>query len=88
MCNISMPTSKLQAHHIRPKSLYPEKAYLLDNGICLCILCHMHLVHGGNSFIDVVTVHQWRFFVPSFDRYVELSKNRRYNEKWQVRLTA
>jgi len=31
---------KLQAHHILPKSLFPEKMYDVDNGICLCKECH------------------------------------------------
>lgn len=30
----------LQAHHILPRSLFPDKMYDVDNGICLCEKCH------------------------------------------------
>lgn len=30
----------LEAHHIKPKSLYPHLAYNVRNGICLCRRCH------------------------------------------------
>lgn len=32
--------SLLQAHHIKQKAQFPELAYNLDNGRCLCLLCH------------------------------------------------
>lgn len=86
MCNTDMPVWRLQAHHIRPKSLHPHLAYDLDNGICLCLSCHMGIVHGGNSFRDLSEVGQWEFFVPSFDRYVDLAKNRRFNEANQSKI--
>jgi len=88
MCSTTFPTYRLQAHHIRPKSVYPDRAYELANGICLCLRCHMGIVHGGNSFRDLSDVQQWRFFVPAFDRYVELAAVRRFNESNQYRLNA
>jgi HNH endonuclease len=88
MCGLTMPTYRLQAHHVRPKSRYPQLAYHLDNGICLCIGCHMHIVHAGNSFRDLAELHHWRFFVPSFDRYTDLAHVRHFNERNQPRLTG
>lgn len=32
--------SLLQAHHIKQKAQFPELAHNLDNGRCLCLLCH------------------------------------------------
>lgn len=78
MCQGGFSIWRLQAHHIRPKSLYPDLALLPENGIALCVGCHMHIVHGGNSFVDVTPEGgRWRFFVPAFDRYVGLADTRR-----------
>jgi len=30
----------LEAHHIYPKSRFPQKVYKVSNGICLCEICH------------------------------------------------
>ena len=40
---------KLNAHHIYPKGKYPQMAFKLKNGICLCERCHKnyHKVYGN-----------------------------------------
>ena len=42
MCNREfLGSGELEAHHIMPKSKYPETAYLMWNGITLCDPCHL-----------------------------------------------
>lgn len=36
----------LEAHHIKPKSLFPKLRHDISNGKCLCIYCHA-LAHTG-----------------------------------------
>lgn len=86
LCDQATPTYRLEAHHIRPKATHPQLAYDLSNGICLCVLCHRHITHAGNTFRDIASGHHWRFLVPAFDRYVELAANRRYNQANQARV--
>ena len=87
MCCIALPVWRLQAHHIYPKSKYPEFAYSLWNGISLCMNCHMHIVHSGNSFKDVEELHHWRFFVPAFRRYNSLVLADDFNSENQTKLS-
>lgn len=64
---------RLQVHHIWPKSLFPELALRLDNGVSLCMACHMHLIHGGDSFDDVdrtpMLGSRWYFHHFNLERY-------------------
>ena len=85
MCAINFrdALSRTQVHHIYPKGSFPNKAYELSNGILLCLGCHQEIVHAGNSFLDITRIENWRFFVPSFNRWVDLSKQRRFNELHQ-----
>lgn len=39
-CGVLKP---LSVHHVLPKSLYPEKTFILDNLRTLCCKCHMQL---------------------------------------------
>jgi hypothetical protein len=64
MCASRKLSKRLQVHHVWPKSLYPDKAYDLDNGIVLCASCHNGIVHAENSFSDN---RNWERFVPMFD---------------------
>lgn len=63
MCACKKPARRMQVHHIWPKSLYPAKAYDLDNGIVLCGNCHNGIVHAENAFADQ---RNWEHFVPMF----------------------
>lgn len=43
----------LEAHHIYPKSKYPRKAYLLNNGVTLCKGCHREKHDSYHSLYGV-----------------------------------
>lgn len=47
-CEICGSKENLQAHHIEPKSINPEKALDISNGLCLCKKCHSK-VHQENN---------------------------------------
>ena len=42
-CRACGETINLHVHHIKPRSIYPELALELDNGIALCGNCHARL---------------------------------------------
>jgi len=64
------PRSESEAHHIYPKSEYPEKAYDLDNGVCVCSRCHHPIVHSTNK--------SWRKFTCFFKRHVDRKANKAF----------
>ena len=79
ICGGHFPIWRLQAHHIRPKALYPELATSMANGVSLCAGCHMGPVHSQNAVMDIKNSDVeagWRMFVPMFDRWVGLAVNR------------
>lgn len=81
--------SRLQAHHIRPKSIFPDLALSLDNGVMVCAGHHQGIVHSHNADLDVTENAAgggWRVYVPLFDRHVSLARQRRFNEENQPRL--
>lgn len=87
--NVFYRLFQLQAHHIRPKSLYPFLALRLDNGVMLCAGHHQGVVHNHNADLDVTLndFHSgWRNFLPHFRRWNELSLNRDFNEANQDKL--
>ena len=45
VCRRCHATQELQAHHIKPKALFPRLAYKLWNGITLCRRCHKEYHH-------------------------------------------
>ena len=48
ICAICSSNKKLEAHHIIPRSIMPEYAAVVENGICLCKECHKN-IHIGLS---------------------------------------
>ena len=56
-CAFCGSTEKLEAHHIRKKSLFPELKNDIDNGITLCHKCHViaHAANYSNSGLSVST---------------------------------
>ncbi|UYZ20736.1 HNH endonuclease [Mesobacillus jeotgali] len=44
----------IAAHHIYPKKLFPEKQFLLNNGITLCRNCHEKTYGKESNFIDAL----------------------------------
>ena len=56
-CVVCGSEEKLQAHHIKPKFLYPEFRNDVDNGITLCKVCHQRQ-HGDNfSGYDILSIN-------------------------------
>ena len=48
-CRVCGETIPLHAHHIRPRSTYPELALELNNGVTLCGNCHARLTGREES---------------------------------------
>lgn len=87
--NVFHRTSNLQAHHIHPKSLFPEMALTLSNGVMVCAGHHQGIVHAFNPGVDVAENRidaGWRIYVPTFDRWVHLAPNEAFNRENQGKL--
>lgn len=46
-CEVCGSTERVEAHHIFPKSIFPEKALQVDNGVALCY--YHHKEHHKNN---------------------------------------
>jgi 5-methylcytosine-specific restriction endonuclease McrA len=60
-----------QAHHIYPKSIYPEKVFDLNNGITVCQAHHQPLVHAQWK--------SWRKWTDFFKRPLRRKANKKFN---------
>jgi len=78
VCSEIIPWRQTQAHHIYVKAIYPEKAYDLDNGICVCGPCHQPRIHS--------TVDSWRKFIPMFKAWLRRASVQAFNHKNQDRI--
>jgi hypothetical protein len=72
-----------EVHHIYPKSMFPELAYNLNNGISLCKMCHIISVHASNTW----DLKNWQKFLPMFRYRMNLSHYRLFNNKYQHRFS-
>ena len=54
ICQICRASKSLHAHHIKPRSLYPDEALDLTNGVTLCIKCHWATHRGEHPEFLVV----------------------------------
>lgn len=84
------PLSSLQAHHIKPKSLYPELALHLHNGVMVCTRHHQGEIHNFNPGLDVRDNRLcagWRQYVDMFQRWNALKQNADFNEIHQTELS-
>ena len=82
-------TSHLQAHHIRPKALYPSLALSLDNGVMLCAGCHQGKVHNYNASLDIRNRDYdsgWMNWLVHFKRWNDLSSNEEFNLQNQCKI--
>lgn len=73
MCRGFFSIWQLQAHHIWPKSLFPDRALDPDNGVSLCAGCHQGPTHAQSPSVDVINSAPdagWRMWVPSFSAWV------------------
>lgn len=79
---------EVQAHHTKPKALYPELAYELSNGALVYAGLHQGAVHAGNPSKDLASLGWWKEWVPMFRRQNELAKRRHFNNDAQARIDA
>lgn len=48
---------RLEADHIKPKSIYPEQQFVVENGRTLCHSCHTQTETYGSRVHRLVSVH-------------------------------
>ena len=54
-CRICGNDGRLNAHHIKPWSLFPNHRYKVTNGITLCLKCHewVHIPGNKSQYLDL-----------------------------------
>lgn len=82
-CYFCPDTNNLEVHHIEPKSLRPDIAYLMANGITLCFRCHRCVVHASNTW----DLNNWSKFVPTFKEYIAREEIVMFNLTKQKRIS-
>lgn len=60
-CGKTKEEGKLQAHHIKSRSKYPDLRYDLSNGITLCLDCH---AKEHPDFPHLILCHKDRVYYP------------------------
>lgn len=70
LCGEAFDKAILEAHHKKPKHLFPDLIYNLDNGKCICLWGHI-LKHKDNPVIQNMILM----------RLVILLTNRLYTQK-------
>lgn len=81
-CYMCDRVGRTEVHHIYPKSIFPDKAYDLDNGISLCKMCHIIVVHASDTF----DLRNWSKFTVLFNYAMRLIERKRFNDKYQHRI--
>ena len=71
-CGVSGDSSRLEAHHIMPKGLFPELSLSLENGIALCHICH-YKVHGGKYDLSRKSCSSYRHNTSEQD-FIDIKK--------------
>jgi len=82
-------TGGMQAHHVRPKALYPDEQYNLDNGVLLCAAHHQGMVHNGNASVDMTAstwTTGWKSWLVHFERWNDMVENVKFNKENQSRI--
>ena len=77
-CLNKFPSRELHAHHIYLKSLEPDIAYNLDNGITACRRCHLSVIHSDDRNESRFRIH--------FKCHMRRKGIKGFNDKYQDRV--
>ena len=80
VCDNECPTLYSHAHHIFPKGIYPELAYMLWNGITCCAKCHARVVHSSVGNESAFRMMFWS--------HMARKDVRNFNAEYQIRITG
>jgi 5-methylcytosine-specific restriction endonuclease McrA len=76
LCEEGKERRMMEAHHIYPKSLYPEKKFDLANGICLCHRCHRQIIHTSRK--------SWKKYTAMLRPYMRRKIVKEFNNKYKL----